>query len=132
MSRDNRNVIPAKCIREPCGLNCRTQCSMKITNQHREQLFKDYWALGNIHRRWEYIGKSVKEVHPKYPRKLNGSNRSLNVAYYFKIDNERKRVCQHFFCTTLGIGKGLLRTAKRKCNQNGDLIENDKRGHIDK
>lgn len=124
----SKRLIPARYMREPCGLKCVYKCILKITNQHREKLFKEFWELGNIHRHWEYIRKSIEEIHPKHRRPVKGSNRSLNSAYYFKIDNERVRVCQTFFCTTLAIGDGVVKTAKRKCNKNGELIELDNRG----
>lgn len=54
--------------------------------------------------------------------------RNLNVSYYFQLDDDRIRVCKTFLMNTLGISNSVIKTALKKCNENGELIVGDRRG----
>lgn len=75
----------------------------------------------------------MQRITPKYRRVVENAKRkrgvrNLNVAYYFQVNDERIRVCRLFLLNTLGISNSVVRTALRKCNENGDLIVGDCRG----
>lgn len=53
-------------MKEPCGVKCRLQCKSKLSEDERILLFKNYWALGDNKKQWEYISKSMTIITPKY------------------------------------------------------------------
>jgi len=89
--------------------------------------------LGSIQKQCEFIARCADPILPKYRRVVQSSKRrrnerSLNVGYYFQLDDDRIRVCKTFFLNTLDISNSVTRTALQKCNGNGELIVGDRRG----
>lgn len=128
----NGVVRGAKCIGPVCK-QCFFKCSVHVSNEHRERLFNSYYNLGNIRKQWEYIARCTDRILPKYRRIVENSmrkrsERNLNVAYYFQLDDDRIRVCKTFLMNTLGISNSVIKTALKKCNVNGELIVGDRRG----
>lgn len=117
----------------PACKQCTYKCSFKIPNEQREQIFNEFYNLGKIQRQWEYIARCTHRVMPCNRRivvdkKRQRRERNLNIAYYFQLDDDRIRVCKTFLMNTLCISNTTIRTALRKCNENGVLIEGDCRG----
>lgn len=128
----NGVVRGAKCIGPVCKM-CIYKCPVNISNEQRNQLFNSFYNLGSIRKQWEYIARCTQRITPKYRRVVENSKRkrcvrNLNVAYYFQLDDDRIRVCRLFLMNTLGISNSVIKTALRKCNENGDLIVGDCRG----
>lgn len=125
-------VRGAKCIGPACKL-CIFKCSVYISNEQRHQLFNNYYNLGSLRKQWQYIARCSDRIVPKNRRfventKRQRCERNLNVAYYFQLDDHRIRVCKTFLMNTLGISNSVIKTALKKCNENGELIVGDRRG----
>lgn len=44
-------------MRDPWGDKCRLKCQSKLPDDEKKLLFKNYWALGDNKKRWEYISE---------------------------------------------------------------------------
>lgn len=126
----NGVIRPAKkCLKEPCSNQCRIKCSTKMTETERESILKVFWELGDLTKKREFIIRQMEQVIPKYNRKKEGSNRSLNYSYNFYVNDQKIKVCRTFFMNTLNISQMVIATAVRKFfNATDEMIEGDLRG----
>ncbi|XP_045446690.1 uncharacterized protein LOC123654873 [Melitaea cinxia] len=88
-------------IKEPCGDKCRLQCKSKLSEDERMLLFKNYWALGDNKKQWEYISKSMSIITPKYRYIREGGirkPRNKNHAFHFKLPDKSVRVPKKDMC----------------------------------
>lgn len=120
-------------IKPACGSTCRFQCSTKITTEQRQRLFDEYYALGNIARQWEFLGSCMDKTIPKRKQPKNSSRnsnkkRTNNILYFLSFDNQRHRVCKHMFLSTFAISDATTLTVIQKTDDNGTLIDMDRRG----
>lgn len=102
----SRKIKDERKMKEPCGDKCRLQCKSKVSEDERMLLFKNYWALGDNKKQWEYISKSMTIITPKYRYIREGGTRKprqKNHAFHFKLPDKSVRVCKIFFKNTLGI-----------------------------
>lgn len=116
-----------KTMLDPCPKHCRQLCQKRVTEQQRQAVFDEFYALGDTNLQWEYIAQRLDRIYSKSRRKKGQNPRSLNIAYNFLIDGKLIQVCKTMFKHTLNIGDGVSLTALKKC-KNGVLIEPDKRG----
>lgn len=118
-----------KSIRPACPENCLFQCRQKVTQLQRQQLFDEFHALADVHAQWQYMARNLTRIVPKY-RKISSKDvsRKYNIAYAFVIDGVKVRVCKIYFHNTLGITSSVSKTALKKCDENGVLLEPDMRG----
>lgn len=123
----SRREYPEKKMRPPCGEKCKLHCSAKINEEQRQQIFKSYWALGDLHKQRCFIAGCMTTIKPKYRYSTTQNHRNLNNAFYFDL-NGRIRVCKAFFKATLDINDRPIRTVILKKKETG-VVEADLRGH---
>lgn len=71
----------------------------------------------------------MERITPKYRYTREGSNRSINNAFYLSVRDSKLRVCKYFFKSTLGITDRPIRTVLEKQTLfTGGMITNDMRG----
>lgn len=109
-----RRVVPAKEIKPPCGENCRLQCSTKIEDGKRREIFQTFWGLGNTERQRNFISSCMTAIKRKYLDEPQFRKRVKNNAFHFKIDDKEVRVCKTFFKNTLAITDRPIRTVLTK------------------
>ena len=123
----SRREYPEKKMRPPCGDKCKLQCSAKVNEEQRQQIFRSYWALGDSHKQRCFIAGCMTTIKPKYRYSSTQNHRNLNNAFYFDL-NGRIRVCKMFFKATLDINDRPIRTVLVKKKETG-VVESDLRGH---
>ncbi len=131
MSR-NGVLRSGKYIGPACKL-CSYKCPINISNEERELLFNRFYDMGSIQKQWEYIAKCTETKYRRTTVKESNRKRrqrNLNVAYYLELYNRRIRVCKTFLMNTLSISNTTIKTAVKKCNENGELIVGDGRGKM--
>lgn len=126
------NEKPARTIKGSC--NCkRLQCQKNIPEDERNNIFDEYWKLGNITAQRQYVTNLVtsSEVIRKRTNK-EISRRSSSLTYFLRCGEdknfEKYQVCKKFFINTLGISERIVFTALQKLDQNTGIVEEDKRG----
>lgn len=77
--------------------NCRLKCKTKINENERLQLFKKYWALGDLTQQRDFLASQMLAINPTYQYIKEGSNRIPNHTFYFEVNEKRIRVCKEFF-----------------------------------
>lgn len=95
-----QKLRPQKSIKSPCGEKCRLKCFEKIPEEKREQIFSEYYSLGDIEKQREYIAFNMSSVNPKYKYSNVEHPRNPNNAFYFIISGTKIRVCKKFFMAT--------------------------------
>lgn len=126
------NYAPVRTVLPPCGSICRIKCSTKFTETRREEINRQYWITGDINKQREFIARHIEDVCPKYARKLPGSNRGTNKAFFFTNDEGTKiRVCKQFFQSTLHISSTMIATTILKKDFDGNLAP-DNRGRYER
>lgn len=131
---------PGRHMKKPCDSSCRLKCWEKITNEQRQQLFDEYYEIGDLNRQREYIAQLIDRTRTKErirrrspkpgqvikPRK----ERKANIYYCLRVllNNERIRVCGQMFRSTFDISRANVETCLRKTNDEGILVEKDLRG----
>lgn len=120
----------AKQLCDPCPSNCKLRCSERITNEQRHKIFHNYWNLGDVTLQRKFIVCCMEMIKPKYRKPKEGSQRSLNFAYKFHLDEceEPIRVCKTMFLNTIDVSDMTLRTAYKKFSPESGTLETDLRG----
>lgn len=122
-----KNQIPERKLRPPCGAKCRINCTSKIDEPSRQQLFDSYWKLADLQRQREFIVRHSQEIKPKYRYSSTQNLRALNTAFYFEVNASRTKVCKTFFKSTLDLNDRVITTALSKKTESG-MIEGEMRG----
>lgn len=100
----------------PCGEKCRLKCSTKISQDHRQKIFDEYWQLGDLMKQRGFISSRMLDIKPKYRYQKAESRRRLNSSFFFDSNGQNIRICKHFFMSTLGINSRIIRTVIEKQN----------------
>ncbi|KAL2089719.1 hypothetical protein ACEWY4_014407 [Coilia grayii] len=88
-------------MREPCGIKCRRQCTRKIPEDRRREIWSEYWDMSYGDKR-SFVFYSVSQVQ-KAKAFANPSRRSRSFIYRLKdADEIPRQVCKMFFLSTLG------------------------------
>ncbi|CAG9771463.1 unnamed protein product [Ceutorhynchus assimilis] len=125
-------TVLAKSMKPPCQNKCILSCSKKISQEYRQQLFKEYWELGSYQRQRDFLGSCVDKLNLTYRRISSATPRNPNCAFYFYNNGEKMRICKTFLINTLGISEKTLRTViYSKVSGNGVIVE-DRRGKHNK
>ncbi|KAK3929732.1 Nuclear receptor coactivator 3 [Frankliniella fusca] len=115
------------------GPGCKTFCRIckeKIPVEARAAIFKHFWKLDSVHRKRDFISRSVSTKKPATcsttPSRAKKSSRRYSLT---TIEGPAKKyfVCKTMFIQTLGISDCWVETSLKKC-QRGDGQSPDKRG----
>lgn len=114
---------PAKQVKPACN-NCIFECTRKISEECRTELFNNFYALRDKTRQRDFISKCITSLEPKQEK---GRKRAINKVYHFVVNGNNIRVCKKFFTSTLDISNNAVATVVSKTNENG-YVEEEKRG----
>jgi len=85
---------------------CKHQCSTKVTEDVRLEIFTSYWAPGQDQS--EFVNNYVQEVPVKYQTLGHTSRRNRTMAYYLPCGEETVKVCRDMFLNTICLGKEFI------------------------
>lgn len=119
-----RNLKPLK--------NCRNKCIIKLNEEDRKNIFKEYWSLGTHDRRVTFIAKLITTKNTtRIRRRISESrrNRDITIDYWFEVRGERIQVCKDCFLKTLDEKEKFVKYVLiNKSRTTSGIIENDRRG----
>lgn len=125
-----KKTAQAKRLKNRCnGETCKKigkLCS-EISNEQREVIFTQYYALSDITRQREFLVRHIEKMETARKTTKEQSRRSCSLRYYLTIEGERKIVCKKLFLSTFDISDRTCRTALGKLSESG-ILEKDKRG----
>ncbi|KAL0881444.1 hypothetical protein ABMA27_001307 [Loxostege sticticalis] len=126
-------LVEARKMGPPC--NCKLECGKKILEAEREDIFNNFWTLGQKEKQWLFaVDHTQKHLKDRRTRGDVKVNRQFTYKYYLpKNDSEnlthtKIKVCKPMFMQTLGVSEVLVRTAWQKYEKSGALLK-DMRGH---
>lgn len=82
----------------------------------REEIFDEFWALGDRTRRVAYVGGLVESKEPAVSRKRTEDpdkekHRKVTNIYHFKVDSKLVKVCRDCFLRTLDVTQMFMTLA---------------------
>lgn len=129
--RDSHPVLP------PCPAICKKQCFIKIDEEQRQQLNKDYWNLSWTERHMFVKGSIEQTIVKRRTIDVPSEDSKLrrNHSNSFLLKNKKGSlisVCRTFFLTTLGYTKNnntIIKTSiSYNKNSSNSLTVRDNRG----
>ncbi|XP_055702193.1 uncharacterized protein LOC129801317 isoform X1 [Phlebotomus papatasi] len=96
-------LIPSRKLQPPCT-KCRLKCHDRISEDIRQELFKKFWAFGNLLTQRQYIHNLMDIA------KLPDRKRKSLVQYKLIIDGTTFKVCKKFFLKTFDLTNKFIRT----------------------
>ena len=107
------------------GLPCRCGCFEKVGRENVQQVFSEFWALGDFNLQNEYLASVIKSIDVARSRvKERPSRRKRSVTYNVKCQSELISVCAVAFRNIHGIGERRVRTVLDKVSSTG-IVEKD-------
>lgn len=116
-------IRPARQMRPKCS-GCRLECNA-LKDSDREQLFKEFWEIGNHNTQNQYIISLTENKPVELGNKKRRKPRTN--AFFLKMGSKSYRVCKETFLATFAIGKRYVDTLANNVGQSG-IIVSDKRG----
>ncbi|KAK3926607.1 putative tRNA pseudouridine synthase D [Frankliniella fusca] len=120
----------ARSMKPGCHIRCR-KCKQRIPEPERERIFKQFWKLDSLHRKRDFITRSVSSKKPETCSTIASRAKNSVRCYSFTVRSggtEKKViVCKKMFIETLGIPDCWVETAFKKC-KGGYGQSPDKRG----
>jgi hypothetical protein len=96
-SRSGKKVRE-RMMKAGCGSSCRLHCHERIMPFRREDIFHDYWKLGDVNRQRDYVHQCTKRMETKCIQRSGKTSRSnYSMYYYFTIEHISIQVCKSFF-----------------------------------
>lgn len=92
-----KKQIPARKMGPLCGDKCRLNCRAKIDETSRQDIFNDYWRLGDLQKQRQFIIAHTSQIKPKYIYSSTQNFRKLNTEFYFELNHTNIRVSKTFF-----------------------------------
>ena len=74
--------------------NCPLQCWKKFTEQKMENLFKEFWEMGSLERRREFVARFCA---------ITKKGMRNSFSYSLPNDDAYVKVCRQFFCNILDV-----------------------------
>ncbi len=94
----------------------------------REQLFTDYWQMGNLKIQREFLSRQIEVSQTERKTKGAETRRKSTKKYFLQVNQEQRvQVCQTMFLNTFAISEKTTRTALEKIQPTG-VLSQDKRG----
>ena len=99
-------LMAARNIKNACDKDkCYLRCSHNISENDRKNIFENFWKLDEKGKRFFYDKYSVRTKTAGKTNKTKISRRSFTFNYNLEVNEIKYKVCQTFFCGTLGINK---------------------------
>ena len=109
--KTKKNVTVKAKTRQPINKCCKKLCYQKICEEKQNNIFSNYYKLGNFDLQTSYLCELISVIHKKrsYSQTENDSRRS-NTRYFQLPDllGRSKVVCKEFFKNVLQISDGRI------------------------
>ncbi|CAG9839207.1 unnamed protein product [Diabrotica balteata] len=114
-------------------LSCPLKCKDRITEEKRQEIFKEYWSLASFNKRVSFIARLITTDGKKTTkRKLENKklkNRLLSHKYFLPLNGQLVNVCQSCFLKTFNETKRFLTdVTKNKISSTSAMPHDDLRG----
>lgn len=114
-------VIAAKRMQSPCKETCRYKCRTKISEEHRQRNFDNYWQLASfiLQRKFIYEHHKTSPIQRRRFRTEGGKPREYSSHYFLDKFNsngnvEQVQVCEKMFLKTFDICRNIVAYLHKK------------------
>lgn len=122
----------ARSMSNGCNDTCKRKCHFTFNEDVRQNIFNNFWAIGDHTKQWYFIASHVQSSNVKRRTVVldpsETARRQFSYFYYLPLDGAEKPVCCSFFLGTLGINSKWVRTAMAKQKTNHGVVPDDRRG----
>lgn len=127
INRNGKEVLDKKPKEINC--TCRFKCSVKIADEQRCILCKEYYDLADYVRQKMYLASNIKTAPVARKRSSpKTKNRKTSRLYFLKDSSGiKQRVCLKFFCATFAISHRVIETCLQNISSTGLYTGYDKR-----
>lgn len=119
--------ISARVIKAACPDMCRICRKSRLTEDQRQMVFNEFWAIGSHQAQWLYILSHLKMKTPVVKSRVAIKHRQTSRKYFFLLKKKEHIVCKTMFINTLGICDAWIETAIKKAGTAG-TVKQDTRG----
>ncbi|XP_062577208.1 uncharacterized protein LOC134239069 [Saccostrea cucullata] len=124
-------TVKARVMKSVNCSKCKLKCSTKVTEEKRNEIFKNFWSLGSYERQKDFVVSHIEEKKTRtYLADDNQpvkKRRQVHRTYHFETDGSRTIICKKFFLATLSVGESYIDHAMK--NKSGGVFAgSDKRG----
>lgn len=115
-------------------LDCRLQCKMRISEENRKLIFKEYWAMQSFNKRIAFIASLITTEEKKCTkRKIDDikrqKNRQVTNTFHLHIDGQLTKICKNCFLKTFDeSNKFVTNVLKNKNTSTSGITHDDLRG----
>ena len=121
---ESGKCVSEKSVEKVDCSKCRFKCSSEVNESKRQEIFRQFWNIGNYERQRAFVASYVTEQKSKG---LEGCIREMARTYFLPYADGNVRVCKKFFLATLSIGKKVVDYALKK-KVSGVYVGTDMRG----
>jgi len=115
-------LVKARCVKPVNCSKCRLKCNTKVTEEQRQALFTEFYALNSWEAQTAYIVQSIMQFEParratKFSSQQSDSRprKTESRAYYITISDESSsksvRVCKEMFLKTFDLNTARVHYA---------------------
>lgn len=105
---------------------CRMKCRSRISEDIREFIFKEYWALGSYDERAKYTERFIKINNKKTHTIGSKLKREYTNTYKIVYFNEDYKICKGCLSKTLGESNRFLQTVSEKIKKFGRVTKSER------
>ncbi|XP_066968472.1 uncharacterized protein [Macrobrachium rosenbergii] len=113
---------------------CRLKCSERFNDEDLQILFIEYWNLGSVDSRRNYLATLITPKNPLRTRLRDGGGENIRVRdvtyeYALEIQMKRHPICQKYFLRVFGETKKFLEVLQKKKKETASGVSRgDRRG----
>jgi len=100
-----------------CGETCCYKCHKNISQDQRQEIFAQFYAIEETPRKWDFVARLVeaKDVQRRTTDRQELSRRNYTYRYNLIIGNNLKvPACKKFFLDTLAQSEQIIKTSLHK------------------
>ncbi|KAF2906079.1 hypothetical protein ILUMI_00090 [Ignelater luminosus] len=128
-------TVPTRILKPPCSETCRLKCTSKISLHRRQEIFDEYWGLGDITRQRDFIFKYVdfrmkeRERSSKISEDEVKESRRLYISTTYQ-QTRKKTSLPNLFLSTLCISHQIVKTVAKKIKDASGSADVNRRGKV--
>ncbi|XP_005109172.1 uncharacterized protein LOC101857281 [Aplysia californica] len=111
----DRRILGARCS---CTFDHKTNRCASFSEEERQEVFKLVWSMTEAQRSI-WVSEVVSAMSIKQRAAFPDSRRTNTIAYFFKRNGERVRVCKNFFLQTTALRQWWVRQRALKVQDDG-------------
>lgn len=123
--KNEEKTIKKREMKLPCNEKCRIGCSKLFSEEERQKIFEEFYALGDKSLQSTQLASLVIQQSKNRTRKRkenNTRNRQFSRTYHFFREGRLVQVCAKMFLNTFSIDEKRVRTVLQNKTETGAPI----------